>query len=67
MDPVTKVLVETIGEAGYRVDIAGDGQGGYDVTAVADRDSERFIVRGADLYESVVELAGQVGIELEDG
>ena len=32
---VGKVLVETIGDAGYRVDIAVDGYGGYTVTAVA--------------------------------
>ncbi len=67
MDPVTKVLVETVGDAGYRVDIAGDGQGEYVVTAVAHRGGERFVVRGVDLYEAVVELAGQIGIELEDG
>ncbi len=29
--------------------------------------SERFIVRGDDLYTAFVELAQQVGIELEDG
>ncbi len=57
MDPVTKVLIETIGDAGYLIDIAGDGQGGYTVTAVARRGGEPF----------VVELAEQIGIELEDG
>ena len=67
MDIVGKVLVETIGDAGYRVDIAGGGQEGHAVTAVAYGGGERFVVRGADLYEAVVELAGQVGIELEDG
>ena len=40
-------------------------EGGYVVTATAYRGGERFIVRGADLYEAVVELAGQVGIELD--
>ena len=67
MDANTEIIVETIGEAGDRVDIAGDGEAGYVVTAVAHRGGERFVVRGADLYEAGVELAGQVGIELEDG
>ena len=67
MDPVTKVLIETIGDAGYRVDVAGDGNEGYSVTAAAHRGGERFVVRGVDLYEAVVKLVEQVGIELEDG
>ena len=66
MDPVTKVVVETIGDAGYRVDIGADGHGTNVVTAVA-ADGERFVVRGPDLYLMVVELAQQVGIDLEDG
>lgn len=50
-----------------RVGSAGDDDGRYVVTAVAHLGSERFVVRGADLYESIVELAEQVEIELEDG
>lgn len=37
------------------------------VVAVDLKTDERFVVRGTDLYETVVELAGQVGIELDDG
>ena len=67
MDTVTKVLVETIDDTGYRVDIAADGYGTYTVTAVGYHDGERFIVRGPDLYETVIELAAQIGMDLEDG
>ena len=67
IDIVTKVLVETSSKAGYRIDVAADGHGRYLVTAVAHRGSERFVVRGPDPYTAVVELAGQVWIELEDG
>ena len=37
----------------------------YDVTAVA-QDGDRFVVRGEDVYVNVCELAGKVGVELED-
>ena len=67
MDTVTKASIETISVTGYQVDITGDDDGRYVVSAAANRGSERFIVRGAELYEAVVELAGQVGSELEDG
>ena len=65
MDATTKVLIETIGAAGFVVEI------GYAhelpvVTATDEQTGERFVVRGADLYETVVEVAGQVGIELEE-
>ena len=51
---------------GYRVEI------GYVdalpvVVVIDERTGERFVVRGNVLYETVVELAGQVGIELMDG
>jgi hypothetical protein len=67
MDSTTKATIETIGEAGYLVDIGVDDANQYVVTAVAYRGCERFIVRGPDLYAVTVELATQVGIELEDG
>ncbi|MCH7592048.1 MAG: hypothetical protein IH989_04610 [Planctomycetes bacterium] len=60
MDPVTKAVIETIGAAGY-VDALSV------VVAVDERTGERFVVRGDDLYETVVEFAQQVGIELDDG
>ena len=37
------------------------------VVAIDERTGERFVVRGDDVYETVVEVAVQVGIELEDG
>ncbi len=37
------------------------------VEAVDRRTRETFVVRAGDLYGTVVELAQQVGIELEDG
>ena len=66
VDAVTKAVIETIGDNGYCVEI------GYvdalPVVVAADlKTGERFVVRGSDLYETVVELAQQVGIELEDG
>ena len=36
------------------------------VVAVDLKTVEQFVVRGDDLYETVCELAVQVGIELED-
>ena len=65
-DAVTKAVIETIGAAGYVVEV------GYVdalpvVVAVDEGTGERFVVRGSDLYETVVELAQQVGIELDDG
>lgn len=66
MDTVTKAGIETISATGYRLDIAADGHGTYAVTAVA-ADGERFVVRRADFYLVVIELAQHVGIDLEDG
>ena len=37
------------------------------VTAVSQATGETFVVRAAELYPAVVELAVQVGIEVEDG
>ena len=67
MDATTKAVIETVGDAGYRVDIAVGGGGRCVVEAVCLADGERFIIRAPDLYEVAVELAEQVGIELEDG
>ena len=52
--------------AGFTVQLYGkDGQNV--VEAVNHETNETFVVRGEDLYEVVVELAQQCGIELEDG
>ena len=63
---VIKAVVETIGDNGYCVEI------GYVdrlpvVVAVDLKTGERFVVRGGALYETVVELAVQIGIDLDDG
>ena len=66
MNAVTKAIIETIGAAGFTVQLYGqDGQNV--VEAVNEKTDETFVVRGEDLYEVVVELAQQCGIELEDG
>ncbi len=66
MDAVTKAIIETIGAAGFTVQLYGqDGQNV--VEAVNQETGETFVVRGDDLYLVVVELAQQCGIELEDG
>ena len=66
MDPVTKSLIEVIGSAGFAVMLSHDN-GLYVVEAAAMDSDERFIVRGDHLYRMTVELALQVGIDLEDG
>ena len=66
MDAVTKALTETIGAAGFAVQL-GASKGHHVVEAVNEQTGERFVVRGEDLYLTVVELAGQVGLELEEG
>ncbi len=66
MDPTTEALIEVIGDSGFTVQLhAADGQDL--IEAVDQRTGEAFVVRGDDLYTAVVELARQVGIELEDG
>ena len=67
MDPTTKALIETIGDAGYSVMTGTDSKGNTVVQATDQTTGERFVVRAADLYTAVVELAQQVGIDLEDG
>ena len=64
MDHVSKVILELVGAAGFTVTIDAES-----VTAVSQETAERFIVRyEADYFcEAVMELAQQVGMELEDG
>lgn len=66
-DATTKALVEVISDAGYVVMIGADSNGNRVVEATDEKTGERFVVRGDNLYATVVELAQQVGIELEDG
>ena len=66
MDAVTQALIETIGAAGFAVQLSAS-EGRHVVQAINVQTGEQFVVRGDDLYATVVELAGQVGIELEDG
>ncbi len=66
MNPPTKAIIEVIGAAGYEVQL-GMANGYQIVEAVDQRSRETLVVRGDDLYRTVVELAQQVGIELEDG
>ena len=66
MNAVTKTIIETMGAAGYTVQLYGKG-GQNVVEAVNEETEETFVVRGDDLYGVVVELAQQCGIELEDG
>ncbi len=67
MDATTQALIETIGDAAYSVMTGRDSDGNSIAEATDLTTSERFIVRGDDLYTTVVELAQQVGMELEDG
>ena len=64
MDSVSKAILETVGATGFTVIIDHDR-----VAAINQETGERFIVRfDADhFYDAVVQLAQQVGIELEDG
>ena len=66
MDATTKAVIETIGGAGFTVQLYGKN-GQNVVEAVNEKTDETFVVRGDDLYLVVVELAQQCGIELEDG
>ena len=66
MDAVTKAIIETIGGAGFTVQLYGK-DGRNVVEPVNEETDETFVVRGKDLYLVVVEPAQQVGIELEDG
>ncbi len=66
MDPVTKALIQTIGGAGYVVSTRND-DGRHAVEAKDTSTGEIFVVRADTLYDAAVELAQQVGVELEDG
>lgn len=66
MDTVTKALIETIGDAGFTVQV-GASEGQHVIEAIRETSGERFVVRGNDLYRVAVELAQQAGIDLEDG
>ena len=66
INTVTEALIETMGAAGFTVQL-GASEGHHVVETVNEQTGERFVVRGEDLYATVVELAGQVGIDLEDG
>ena len=67
MDPTTKALIETIGNVGYTVVLSVDYAGRQVVEAMDEHTGECFVVRGNDLYTVAVEVAVQVGIDLEDG
>ena len=64
MDSVSKAVLETNGAAGFDVRVGADN-----VTAINQKTGERFMVRftAEHFYGAVVELAQQVGIDLEDG
>ena len=66
MDPVTKSVIETIGDAGFAV-MLSHVNGLHVIEATAQDTGELFVVTGDDLYATAIELAEQVGIELEDG
>ena len=59
MDHLSKVLLETIGGAGYVVNVEADS-----VTAIDEASGEQFIVRHdpESFYDACVELAVMVGI-----
>ncbi len=68
---VTAALLDTIRGAGFHVGwtqaITERLEHRYVVNAVDARTGESFTVAGPEEYDALVELAGQVGIELEDG
>ena len=66
MDAVTKAVIETIGDAGFVVMLSHDN-GLHVIEATAQDTGELFVVTGDDLYTTAIELAEQVGLELEDG
>lgn len=67
MDAPTKAIVETVGNAGYGVMVGATSDGNSVIEATDEKSGEHFVVRAATLYKAVVELAEQIGIELEDG
>ena len=67
MDATTKAIIETIIKTGYSVMNGVDRNGNSVVEAAHETTGERFVVRADSLYAAIVELAQQVGLELEDG
>ncbi len=67
IDHVTKAVPETVEVLGFTVDVFEPRPGHHVVQAVNKTTGETFVVRADDLYVAVCELAGRVGIELEDG
>lgn len=67
MDAPTKALIEVIGDSGYTVMVGADSDGNSVIEATDEKSGEHFVVRAATLYKAVVELAEQIGIDLEDG
>ena len=67
---VTDAVLHTIKGAGYSLGetttVNRDGSRRVVINAVDARTGESFTVAAGTLYEAVVELAGQVGVELED-
>ena len=66
MDPTTKALIETTGAAGYVIHLDHAGNGTMAVTAIDEKTGERWVVRDADLYAAVVQVAEKVGIDLHE-
>ena len=64
-DPTTKAVVDVIREPGYAVSLRYNK---VTFTAAAQAaDGETWTVSANEPYRAVVELARQVGIDLEDG
>ena len=62
-----ETLIATLTEDIYRLSLtAADSDGNTVVEATDKTTGGRFIVRGEDLYNAVVELAQKVGLDLED-
>ncbi len=60
MDATIKALIETIGDAGFNVQLDAE-EGSHVVEAIVREAGEAFIVRGDELYRVVIELAWQAG------
>ena len=65
MDATTKTLIETIGDAGFNVQLRTHN-GLRVVEPTNRRTRETFVETGDDLYTVGVELAGQVGVDVLD-
>ena len=62
---IRKAVIDVIREAGYAVSLR---YGKVTFTATAqDADGETWTVTADEPYRAVVELARQVGVDLEDG